>query len=118
MARVNLKRLALSFAVVGMVAVPLWTGSAKRFDQYPGYLTHPDAGFTCQEIQDAARDVLGGAPSSKRADLPPTPRPTFDVADRRTLSFARDVVAGFALPFLASFVVPAIARAYVRWVTL
>ena len=126
---VNIRRLALSAGIVGMIVLPLSTGAAKRAvpsgpiigwdDDRDRFLERNDfmAPWICENLQIVTN------PDTRRicteaAAIPRANRVySTSLKAERVMPLLGYLLLGFVVPFLIVLFAPKIARAYLRWVT-
>jgi hypothetical protein len=117
--KINAKKLAISVAVVGAVAVPLFTGSLARFARHPIYPAGDTviAASTESSIDCAINSLNKKACDQAASDPFATEHYSASLDTRRALPLLRDIAIGLVLPAFAVLVVPLMWRRYFRWLT-
>lgn len=108
-AKLNIKRLAISAGILGLVVVPCATGSLLRFGKHPTYSAELVGTY------DAEEDCLFD-PACERERIGSVVHPATLDADR-AFEVIRDAVIG-GLSFAAfALLLPGALRRYWRWLT-
>jgi hypothetical protein len=133
--RLNKKRFALSLAIIGAIATPIWTKSLQSASEafpisfeYENYIDDADRYLEAHGINKWAC-IIGTNKETERNICEESRHLVGNntIVEKTTeyrgfryellAPFLRDIILSFLTPFIFVFVVPSIVRAYLRWVT-